>query len=62
MAIKTAEASIARNECEYEIPFADAEALLEQREGAISTKVRHVVPHGGVVWEIDASRATTPAS
>lgn len=53
LTIKTASVGITRNEFEYSIPVADAEQLLDQREGAIVGKIRHIVMRGGDVWEID---------
>jgi adenylate cyclase len=53
LTIKTAAPGIERNEYEYPIPVGDAEALLEQREGAVIAKVRHDVPASDLVWEID---------
>ncbi|MDE7389204.1 MAG: CYTH domain-containing protein [Muribaculaceae bacterium] len=43
-----------RSEWEYEVPKADAEAMLALCEGAIVDKVRHLVPGpDGHVWEVD---------
>jgi adenylate cyclase len=53
LTIKTAEPGIQRHEYEYAIPLRDAEALLLQRDGALITKTRHIVPIGGLIWEID---------
>ncbi len=53
LTMKTAVAGISRHEFEYAIPVADAEQLLELREGAIIAKTRHLVPQGDIVWEID---------
>jgi adenylate cyclase len=53
LTIKTAAPGIERHEYEYPIPVTDAEALLEQREGAVILKLRHVVPLGDLTWEID---------
>lgn len=45
---------ISRPEFEYEIPMADAEAMLENVcAGCLIEKVRHAVPHDGLTWEID---------
>ena len=53
LTIKTVAPGIERHEYEYPIPVADAENLLERREGAVISKTRHIVPAGGLVWEID---------
>lgn len=42
-----------REEFEYEIPFADGEAMLRLCTGRIVTKTRFIVPYGGHVWEVD---------
>jgi adenylate cyclase len=53
LTIKTAAPGIERHEYEYPIPVADAEALIEQCEGAVIAKVRHLIPVGDLTWEID---------
>ena len=53
LTIKTAQPGVSRQEYEYDIPVADAEELLELRDGAVIEKTRHDVPIGDVVWEID---------
>ena len=45
-----------RAEFEYEIPKADAEQLLTMCEGPLIDKVRHRVPHAGLVWDVDEFR------
>lgn len=42
-----------RPEFEYEIPVAEAEAMLALCSGEVVEKVRHCVPHAGHTWEID---------
>ena len=42
-----------RPEYEYEIPVADATALLAMCEQPLVEKVRYRIPRGDVVWEID---------
>lgn len=45
---------ISRSEFEYEIPVADAKAMLREFCGSrVVEKTRHFVPYGGFVWEID---------
>jgi adenylate cyclase len=53
LTMKTAQPGRARKEFEYSIPVSDAEELLELREGAVIEKVRHDVPIGDLVWEVD---------
>ena len=42
-----------RAEFEYEIPLADAEALLRMCDGPLVEKLRHKIHHGSHVWEVD---------
>ncbi len=42
-----------RPEHEYEIPVAEAEALLPLCSGAIVEKERHRIAHGDHIWEVD---------
>ncbi|MFP5504791.1 MAG: CYTH domain-containing protein [Gammaproteobacteria bacterium] len=52
--IKSATLGIRRQEYEYPIPLADAEAMLaELCVGAVVEKTRYHVPAGAHVWEID---------
>jgi CYTH domain-containing protein len=45
---------ITRREFEYDIPVAEAEAMLaEFCNGLAVEKRRHLVPHAGRVWEVD---------
>jgi adenylate cyclase len=54
LTIKGASVGIARSEFEYEIPVDDALAMLaELAQGPIIDKVRHLVPVGAHVWEVD---------
>lgn len=53
LTLKTLAPGIVRCEFEYSIPLDDAEQLLEAREGSVIAKVRHHVPAGDLVWEID---------
>lgn len=46
-------AGLVRSEFEYEIPVADAEALLTLCESGVIDKVRHLVPFEGHTWEVD---------
>ena len=51
--IKSASSGIARSEFEYAIPVGDATAMMALAEGAVIDKVRHIVEHGGLDWEVD---------
>lgn len=42
-----------RLEFEYDVPFGDAEQLLELCEQPLVEKTRYKIPHGGLLWEID---------
>lgn len=42
-----------RPEYEYEIPIEDARELLVMSEPNVLEKHRHLVPFGGLVWEVD---------
>ncbi len=53
LTIKRASSGIGRDEFEYPIPLGDATAMLSFAEGAVIDKLRHVVAHGGLDWEID---------
>lgn len=53
LTIKGATHGISRSEYEYEIPFSDAQELLNLRVGSVISKTRHVVVHAGKRWEID---------
>lgn len=43
----------AREEFEYGIPVVDAEAMLALCAPPVISKIRHYVPFGGYVWEVD---------
>lgn len=51
--IKSAESGRSRLEFEYEIPLADAEALIDLRNSSLLDKTRFLVPHAGHEWEVD---------
>ncbi|TXM72742.1 CYTH domain-containing protein [Methylobacterium sp. WL12] len=54
LTVKGERKGLARAEFEYEIPGADAEAMLtEVCEPCLIEKTRHCVPHAGVNWEVD---------
>jgi adenylate cyclase len=51
--IKGASSGASRSEWEYEIPAADADAMLEICEGATVDKVRYLIDVAGRMWEVD---------
>lgn len=51
--IKGAVQGRVRAEYEYEIPMADAREMLVMAEPHVLEKRRHLVPFGGLLWEID---------
>jgi len=51
--IKVGGLEAVRQEFEYPIPIADAEALLAAAQGPLIEKTRHFVPHEGFEWEVD---------
>lgn len=51
--VKSASSGIARHEFEYAIPVEDARQMLPLAEGAVIVKVRYIVPHKGLDWEVD---------
>lgn len=44
LTIKSANAGMSRDEFEYPVPVADAEAMLEMRTGEVIEKIRHHLP------------------
>lgn len=54
LTVKGPSAGASRDEFEYEIPLADAQALLDTLcERPLVEKTRYRVPFGGLTWEID---------
>jgi adenylate cyclase len=53
LTIKSRGAKLRRLELEYPIPTLDAESLISLRSGCVIEKERHIVPFGGLTWEID---------
>src|SRR4249920_628547 len=51
--IKSRELGHTRQEFDYPIPVADAEALLKLCVGGLIEKTRHYVRHAGFLWEVD---------
>ncbi|MBA9067812.1 CYTH domain-containing protein [Methylorubrum extorquens] len=59
LTIKGARVGLGRPEFEYEIPRADAEAMMRLVcDTCFIEKTRHCVPHAGLVWEIDVYGGT----
>lgn len=44
---------ISRAEFEYEVPLDDGLVLIEMARPHVVEKRRYLVPHGGLVWEVD---------
>ncbi|MBV8034647.1 CYTH domain-containing protein [Roseateles sp.] len=53
LTIKGATRGATRAEFEYEIPAADAQALLALCDGPVVEKIRHLCEHAGMSWEVD---------
>jgi adenylate cyclase len=53
LSIKSAVTGVERREYEYAIPPGDAELMLAEFCGSVLEKVRHYVPHGGAMFEVD---------
>lgn len=51
--VKSANSGVSRMEFEYRVPVEDAEHLLALAQGSIIDKVRHDVPAGDLVWQVD---------
>ena len=52
LTIKGATSNISRVEFEYEVPVAEAEAMLKLCENVVE-KTRYLIPHAGMTWELD---------
>lgn len=53
LTIKSHASGTLRHEFEYQIPIDDARGLLRLRASGLLSKVRHLVPHDGLTWEVD---------
>ncbi len=51
--LKSRELGRRRQEFDYAIPVADAQALLALCVGGLIDKVRHYIPQDGLTWEVD---------
>jgi adenylate cyclase len=53
LTLKGPTTGISRAEFEYDVPLADGMAMLEMARPNVVEKRRHIVPHGGLIWEVD---------
>ncbi|MGD9923542.1 MAG: CYTH domain-containing protein [Pseudorhodoplanes sp.] len=53
LSVKSRPASLRRLELEFPISVIEAEAMIPLRHGAVIEKVRHLVPHGDLTFEVD---------
>lgn len=53
LTLKGQASGMSRAEYEYEIPLGDARELLEMARPHVLEKRRHIVPFGGLIWEVD---------
>ena len=53
LTIKSRNAELRRLELEYSVPVLEAEAMIPLRRGSVIEKIRHKVPFGGLIWEVD---------
>jgi adenylate cyclase len=53
LTIKSAESGLSRQEFEFPVELADAEALIRLRQGSVLEKTRFRAPHAGADWEVD---------
>jgi CYTH domain-containing protein len=58
LTVKGKEHGLARAEFEYAVPVSDAEEMLRMCEEDHLEKMRHVVPHAGVLWQVDVYEGT----
>ena len=53
LTLKGPTTGISRAEFEYEVPLEEGRAMLEMARPHVVEKRRHLVPHGGLIWEVD---------
>lgn len=53
LTVKLGRHAVTRDEYEYEIPVPDAREMIAAALGNVIEKTRHIVPHGGFIWEVD---------
>lgn len=51
--LKGAVSGMSRSEYEYEVPITDGRQLLQMSDPHVLEKYRHLVPFGGLTWEVD---------
>ena len=56
LTVKSRAAELRRLEVEHPVSVFEAEALLALRDSSLIHKLRHAVPYGDHVWEIDVFR------
>lgn len=54
LTVKVGQSGITRDEFEYPIPIDDARRMVEMSRHRLVEKTRHIVPHKGFIWEVDA--------
>lgn len=53
LTLKGPTSGISRAEFEYDVPLPDGLALIEMARPNVVEKRRYLVPHGGLIWEVD---------
>lgn len=53
LTLKIGISGMTRHEFEYDVPYADADELLQLANGTMIVKTRYEVPHDKHVWEVD---------
>lgn len=53
LTVKSRPAELRRLELEFPITVIEAEKMIQLYHGAVIEKVRHLVPYGGLTWEVD---------
>lgn len=54
LTVKVGQSGLTRDEFEYSVPLDDARRMVETSRHRVVEKTRHIVPHEGFVWEVDA--------
>lgn len=53
LTLKGRASGMTRAEYEYDIPMGDAREMLDMAQPHVLEKRRHLVPFGGLIWEVD---------
>ncbi|OQS10393.1 adenylate cyclase [Chromobacterium violaceum] len=53
LTLKSNISNVSRHEFEYPIPLADAQTIMGAMCPMVVDKLRHLIEHGGFVWEVD---------